>query len=141
MTRIRQTSIEAYNYIKDSGMLSKLRWMVYDYVYKNGPLTQREVINALSDSRKETSGRITSRFSELRRMEAFQEVGTTECKFTGRKVLLWDVTDRVPKVITYEEKLLERIKNTREKLIRLENELNARKKESKDEQTSKILNF
>lgn len=119
---MRQTSVESYNFIRESGALSKLRWTVYDYIYNKGPSTQREVVLALSQE-KESNGTFSSRFSELKRLGLLSEVGTTECKFTGRKVLLWDVTDKLPRVITRREQLEEQISNTRAKLLRLETEL------------------
>jgi hypothetical protein len=96
----RQTSIEAYNKIKENGLLSQRRFEVYDYVFGNGPTTARGAVKALSKKRGEqvaiSFSSYAARFSELRDVGVLAEVGTTIDKDTGCEVILWDVTDRLP---------------------------------------------
>lgn len=91
---VRQTSIEAYNKIKENGLLAKRTWEVYDTLFNFGPLTGREVFDRLG--KKGFTTHTASRLSELRDRCAITEVGKKVCSVTGMKVILWDVTDRVP---------------------------------------------
>lgn len=92
---MRQTSIQVYNQIKDEGLLSKTRFKVYEYIFKNGPCTISDVSVHFNKSGN-ASGTYSSRFSELRDCGSIQEVGTTVCKITGRNKILWDVTSKLP---------------------------------------------
>lgn len=92
---MRETSIEAFNQIKDEGLLSKTRFKVYEFIFKNGPCTISDVSINFNKSGN-ASGTYSSRFSELRNSGAIKEVGTTVCKITGRNKILWDVTNRLP---------------------------------------------
>jgi len=83
---MRQTSIDAFNAIKESGLLSKRRWQVYEYLYQHGPCSGTRV------SRKVPGG--WKRLSELQERGLAKEVGQTRSKFTGHKVILWDVTGK-----------------------------------------------
>jgi len=91
----RKTSKTVYDQIKNNGLLSKLRWKVYDYVYNNGPCTAKDVTSALLEG-DQSSGVYNTRLSELSRMGTIKEIGITKCQRTGRKVILWDVTDKLP---------------------------------------------
>jgi hypothetical protein len=91
---MRQTSIEAYNKIKQDGLLSKRRLQVYDVVYAKGPLTVVECCKILSNTMDTRS--ISPRFTELRNLGVFSEIGVRQCSVTGRNVILWDVTSLLP---------------------------------------------
>lgn len=39
----------------------------------------------------------SGRFTEMLEMGVIQEVGERVCSITGRNVILWDVTDQLPK--------------------------------------------
>lgn len=93
---MRQTSIDAYNAIKREGLLSRVRWAVYDFLYKKGPLTGAQIHAALSKGKSDSGGTYTSRLSELRKINVVYEVRKTTCPLTGRRAILWDVTDRMP---------------------------------------------
>jgi len=95
----RQTSIAAYHEIKDSGLLSRRRWEVYDVLFRKGPLTANEAFVAFAKE----SGRALlfdsntrARFTELRDMGVAVELGVRQCSITGMTTILWDVTDRLP---------------------------------------------
>lgn len=91
----RQTSIDAYDQIKDEGLLSDLRWKVYDHLYNHGPLTAKQITVALT-CHDESSGVYNTRLSELKRLGVILEVDEGPCPISGRKVIHWDVTDALP---------------------------------------------
>lgn len=89
---VRQTSIAVYRQIQREGLLSKLRWDVYDHLYHYGPKTAREVMAALGLETNQ-SGRIT----ELLYLGCVHEVGQRRCSVSGRaSVIQWDVTPGLP---------------------------------------------
>lgn len=87
----RQTSAEAYKYLVESGVLAKSNSRVYEYLYFNGPTTQKKTERALNDK----TYTMRPRFVQLERMGLIQIVGETVCEETGKKNLIWDVTSRV----------------------------------------------
>ena len=90
----RQTSIDCYNQIKNSDLLAKRRFETFEAIFKSAPCTRQEALehtnplNALSLS--------AARFTELRRLGVIYEVKTRECRVTGRNVIEWDLTDKLP---------------------------------------------
>lgn len=100
----RETSIEVYNQLKSEGALSRLRWIVYDHIFHNGPVTQRQAVLKLSN-RMESNGTFSSRFSELEKIGLLQILGKVVCEFTGRKVYQWDVTNKLPIKLEKEKRI------------------------------------
>ena len=92
--KTRQTSIECYNEIRANGLLSKRRFEVYEALLSSAPCTSSEAIR----NAKTTFGvfGVSSRFTELRDLGVIYEVRTRECTVTGRNVIEWDLTDRLP---------------------------------------------
>ena len=90
----RQTSIDCYNKIKKSGLLSKRRLEVYESLLLSAPCTSSEAIR----NAKTTFGvfGVSSRFTELRNLGVIYEKGERSCSITGRNVIEWDLTDRLP---------------------------------------------
>jgi len=86
----RRTSIEAYERVKESGVLSRRRFQTYDILFKHGPLTGSEVSAACG-----IYG-LWKRCSELLAFGLVEVVGEKKCQFSGMTVSLWDVTDRAP---------------------------------------------
>ena len=90
----RKTSIECFNKIKQEGLLAKRRLETYEAIFKTAPCTRQEALqhtnplNALSLS--------AVRFTELRRLGVIYEKGVRKCRVTGRNVIEWDLTDRLP---------------------------------------------
>lgn len=99
---VRQTSISAYNDLKNSGGLGELQWQTYDTLFKFGPFTANEVfvkikaellaagvaesvVIALRDTYHQ-------RLSELKGLGLVYEVQVRECTVTHRDVIEWDVT-------------------------------------------------
>ena len=90
----RQTSIDCYNQIKNEGLLSKRRLEVLEAVLENAPCTSSEAIR----NHKSTFGvfGVSSRFTELRDLGVIYEKRVRECTVTGRNVIEWDLTDKLP---------------------------------------------
>jgi hypothetical protein len=92
--KTRQTSIDCYNEIRANGLLSKRRFEVYEALLSSAPCTSSEAIR----NAKTTFGvfGVSSRFTELRDLGVIYEVRTRQCTVTGRNVIEWDLTDRLP---------------------------------------------
>jgi hypothetical protein len=92
--KTRQTSIECYNKIKQEGLLSKRRLEVYEALLSSAPCTSSEAIK----NARTTFGvfGVSSRFTELRDLGVIYEKGVKKCSITGRNVIEWDLTDRLP---------------------------------------------
>lgn len=92
--KTRQTSIDCFNQIKEAGLLAKRRFETFEAIFKSAPCTRQEALehtnplNALSLS--------AARFTELRRIGVIYEKDVRPCKVTGRNVIEWDLTDRLP---------------------------------------------
>jgi len=89
--KTRKTSIDCYNKIKQEGLLSKRRLQVYESVLTNAPCTASEVFN-----KKNLKTNQSGRFTELRDLGVIYEKGERLCSVTGRNVIEWDLTDRLP---------------------------------------------
>lgn len=104
---IRDTSIAVYHQIVAEGLLSKRRLQVYDCLYKHGPMTQNETYVELNVPNLQQSS-IMPRFAELKDMGVIRETGKRICTVTGRTVLEWDVTSKLPvkkdKELTFSQK-------------------------------------
>ena len=119
----RQTSIDCYNEIKSNGLLSKRRLEVYEAILKNAPCTTNE---ALKDIYSGSHG-VGSRTTELRDLGVIYEKGIKKCNVTGRNVIEWDLTDKLPN----NTKLIKNIKKNR-----VNNALNALRELYKNKTTS-----
>jgi hypothetical protein len=92
--KIRQTSIDCYNKIKEEGLLSKRRLQVYESIYNSAPCTASEVFKE-----KNLKTNQSGRFTELRDLGVIYEKGERICSITGRNVIEWDLTDRLPIIV------------------------------------------
>lgn len=103
----RRTSVEAYNKIRESGLLSQRRFEVYDALYRWGPATATELagMSGIKGAWK--------RLSELVRLGVAYEVRTRKCQVTGQQVIEFDVTDNMPvkpaKKISERQAMIQRI--------------------------------
>lgn len=98
MMNTRQTSIDCYRQIKSEGLLSKRRLQVYEILLHNGCLTGTEISILFKEkhfSSNHSEG-IRNRISELFDRGVVYEKEIVECKSTGRKVIQWDLTDKLP---------------------------------------------
>ena len=90
----RQTSIDCFNQIKNSGLLSKRRFETFEAIMKIAPCTASEVQKSIIYN---NGGRdCMKRISELRDRGVIYEKDVRPCKVTGRNVIEWDLTDRLP---------------------------------------------
>jgi len=94
---VRQTSIDAYNTIKNNGLLSKRRWEVYDALFNYGPLTATQIASKMPGFKSQSVGaNVHARLGELRSFGVVVELGEVECPETGNTVILWEVTNKLP---------------------------------------------
>lgn len=91
----RETSAEAYQLIKNNGLLSRRRFQVYDALYHYGPMTTGEIWRRLSPSGAQLNS-ISPRTAELKDRGVIRTIGERKCSVTGMNVLLWDVTRCLP---------------------------------------------
>lgn len=101
---IRHTSKEAYRTIKENGLLSEKRLQIYEILYNHGPLTYNEIFKILQGHSNIASANIGARLNEMKKMGCIIECGIKSCSVTGMNVILWDVTDKLPRK-KIEEKL------------------------------------
>ena len=92
---VRETSIDCYNKIKSKGLLSKIRFQVYEAIYKCAPCTSSEAMKGILNSTNVLS-QSRARFTELRDLGVIYEKSIRKCKITGRNVIEWDLTDKLP---------------------------------------------
>jgi hypothetical protein len=91
----RQTSIDCYNEIKANGLLSKKRLQVYVAILKNAPCTSGEAFATMITKENQIS-QSRARFTELRELGVIYEKGNRKCRVTGKNVIEWDLTDKLP---------------------------------------------
>lgn len=94
----RETSIDTYNIIKEKGMLSGLRFKVYDALTKYGPCTANELVKKMAESGDKLNSRdfFAQRLSELRLQGVVREVDKRKCQITGYNAIVWEVTNELP---------------------------------------------
>jgi len=91
---IRDTSRQAYNTIKKSGLMGALQFKVYDCVYSHGPLTQGEAWKLHFNDRQRHD--VCPRFAELEHLGVIKCVGERPCRITGKNSMTWDITGTIP---------------------------------------------
>ena len=120
--KTRQTSIDCFSQIKEEGLLSKRRLQVYESIYNSAPCTASEVFKE-----KNLKTNQSGRFTELRDLGVIYEKGERICSITGRNVIEWDLTDRLPIIIK---------KHNKTKKQRLDDALNSLRELYKNKNTS-----
>lgn len=97
---VRNISIQVYRQIELEGLLSKRRWTVYNALYKYGPCTANELYHHMlkdgSVNTRNQQANLTPRLGELRELGCVYEHSETLCPITGRMVIVWEVTTRLP---------------------------------------------
>ena len=95
---IRETSIEAFNEIKNNGLLSERRQRVYEIIFKLGAMSGAQVANEYYKryGRTSASETIRNRITELRDMGVVKEVGKMLDVNTGMSVIKWEITNKLP---------------------------------------------
>ena len=92
---VRQTSIDCYNQIKANGLLSDLRLLTYHAMLNSAPCTAGELQKyiELNEIKVKHSWKL---LSQLRDLGVIYEKSIKECSVTGRSVIEWDLTDKLP---------------------------------------------
>ena len=91
---IRQTSIDCFNKINAQGLLSKRRLQTYNALIKIAPCTASELQKSMDYN---DGGRdCMKRLSELRNLGVIYEKKERKCNITGKVVIEWDLTDKLP---------------------------------------------
>jgi len=93
--KTRQTSIDCYNKIKSEGLLSNMRFKVYEAILRKAPCTSGEAFATMTTKENQIS-QSRARFTELRELGVIYEVQNRKCKITGMNVIEWDLTDKLP---------------------------------------------
>jgi len=99
MPMTRNTSKEAYLKIKEGGLLSDARFLVYEILFKHGPLTGGDVFEHMQSIRQGhtvVKGSVCARLTECRELGVACEVGVSTWGATGHRGILWDVTSELP---------------------------------------------
>ena len=124
---MKQTSINCYNQIKANGLLSKRRFEVYEKLISIAPCTASELQNSMDYN---NGGRdCMKRLSELRDLGVIYEKTERKCNVTGKIVIEWDLTDKLP---------IKPTKLINAKQQRVENALNALRVLYKNKSTSNV---
>lgn len=97
---IRQTSIDSYKKIIESGLLKKTNFIVYDYIYNYGPCSAKQCSRYFEKTGIPPTT-ISPVFAKLERQGVIEIVGEIYDEKTNRTVFAWDVTSALP--IKYEK--------------------------------------
>ena len=114
---MRQTSLEAYEYIKANNSLSTKRFRVYEIIFKHGPLTGGEcakIYRQVYNDEAKFSESIRNRITELNRQGVVTEVNQRPCKVSGRNSIVWQVTKNLPKKLPKPLTAREKIRRLKE---------------------------
>ena len=112
----RQTSIDCYNQIKAEGLLSKLRLATHYAMLYSAPCTAGE-LQIYIDKNGIKVKHAWKLLSQLRDLGVVYEKTERKCNVTGRVVIEWDLTDRLPiKPTTTSNTKKQRVSDTLEAL-------------------------
>ncbi len=87
---MRETSLQAYIDVVQSGVLGAAQLKVYRILYDHGPMSGSD-LSAYGDVGPSGST-LFKRLSELHRMRVVEPIGTRKNTKTGHFEILWDVT-------------------------------------------------
>jgi hypothetical protein len=107
----RQTSIDCYNQIKANGLLSKLRLRALNAMLYSSPCTAGELQSHIDRNQIQVK-HSWKLLSQLRDLGVIYEKGIRKCNVTGKNVIEWDLTDKLPlkdkaPVVTKKQKIEE----------------------------------
>lgn len=107
---MRSTSIETYNKIKSSGLLSNRRFEVYDMLYHSGPMTANDLVRLQKEKNPNANQTgWNARFSELEKMGVIKAIGTKKDSISGNECVVWGCTDSLPvKLVKLDRKALKK---------------------------------
>lgn len=93
---VRQTSIDAYNFIVETGGLSKKKARVYDNLYCYGPCTVNEMWQQMNGRSAVVQTNIHSTITQLVGHGVVLELGVRKCRVTGVRATVYDCNDKYP---------------------------------------------
>jgi hypothetical protein len=91
----RQTSIDCYNQIKSEGLLSDLKLITYHAILNTAPCTAGELQSYIEKNQIKVK-HSWKLLSQLRDLGVIYERSERACFVTGRNVIEWDITDKLP---------------------------------------------
>lgn len=94
---VRVTSIAAFQEILDSNLIGNMHRIIIETLYKYGALSTSEIYH-YGDFKKEAKANtgMAARLNELRKQDVVYERQHRICKITGRHVIEWALTGRMP---------------------------------------------
>lgn len=120
---VRATSIDAYNKIRENGMLAEKQMELYEVLFHHGPLTANEVFLKFKAKRGKhyaIDAQYRSKLHALREKGVVAEVGIVQDPLSGMHVIQWDVTDRLPAKPEKKPTLKQRLVEANAKIAMLE---------------------
>jgi hypothetical protein len=95
---VRDTSIEIYRKITESGLIGQKQLDVFRIIYANGPLTGSQISKQMQSLGfvSHVSETVRNRINELRNMGVVKELGKVPCPITGNTVYQYDITGNLP---------------------------------------------
>lgn len=91
---MKETALKAYEKAVESGLVHGRRMEVFADICRHGPSTQLESWRRVAPN--SNSGAVTTRFSELERMQLIMVVGSRKDEFTGMENSVYYVTGKDP---------------------------------------------
>jgi hypothetical protein len=117
------TSDAAFEEIKRTGRLRRLRLQVFEVLWRAGsPKTANEVHALLSLAKPVNKPSVTPRLIELVRMDAVAEIGVRACDVTGFQCVAYAPTGRLPQPLPKRVGFREGPKDRLIRILRGENE-------------------
>jgi hypothetical protein len=101
-----ETSSETLQQIQEEGLLANVSLAIYIGIHKHGPCTGGELAKAMQEDSFQHAGKgladwltpraVRARLGELRDRDAVRELEPRKCDVTGRRVIVWEVSGRLP---------------------------------------------
>jgi hypothetical protein len=101
---MRDTSIEAYRAIRDSDLFGKKLFSIYDALFYLGPCTANELGAKMEHLifAGVIQTNLQSGLNHLVKTGSVVELDKRKCSITNRRVLVYDVTAKLPKQVISE---------------------------------------
>jgi len=113
---VRDTSRLCFEQIKIKGLVSKKRLEVLEAILLTAPCTSSEALISIQ-SRTGVISQGRARFGELRDLGVIYERQNRICSVTGKTVIEWDLTDKLPVKVKKKKGRPENLKKCIEYLI------------------------
>lgn len=97
---MRPTQVSAFQRIKDGGLLSRLRFLVYETIYQlqkpGRGVTSGELDRHITRKKATWTRSASPRLVELVRLGVIEEMGERKCSVTGQTVIEYQTTGSLP---------------------------------------------